>query len=119
MKLQENTNNDFIKHFFSSESEFHMHSRVPWFVRVHSSASKQGAATLNYSWTTDVTWTILMMSLLPFWALNVKVALLLMEGLLSMDGQKALRFVLVNTGLKRHAGEQLMTEFSFLGELSL
>ncbi len=32
------------------------------------------------------TWTILMMSLLPFWVLNVSVALL------SMQGQKALRF---------------------------
>ncbi len=36
--------------------------------------------------TTDVTWTILMMSLLPFWALIVSVALL------SMEGQKALGF---------------------------
>ncbi len=34
----------------------------------------------------DVTWTILTMSLLPFWALNVSVALL------SMEGQKALGF---------------------------
>ncbi len=34
----------------------------------------------------DVTWTILMMSLLPFWALNISVALL------SMQGQKALGF---------------------------
>ncbi len=33
-----------------------------------------------------VTWTILMMSLLPFWALNISVALL------SMQGQKALRY---------------------------
>ncbi len=30
-------------------------------------------ATLNYGWTTDVTWTILMMSLLHFWVLNVIV----------------------------------------------
>ncbi len=79
---------------------------------VHSSACKQGAvhpgSTLTpasaaphacvvvlswmrvkdwqiYGWTTDVTWTILTMSLLPFWALNVAVALL------SMQGQKALR----------------------------
>ncbi len=34
----------------------------------------------------DVTWTILTMSLLPFWALNVSVAFL------SMEGQKALGF---------------------------
>ncbi len=40
----------------------------------------------NYGWATDVTWTILMMSLLPLWALNVSVALL------SMQGHKALRF---------------------------
>ncbi len=31
-------------------------------------------------WTTDVTWTILMLSLLPFWALNVVVVLLSMGG---------------------------------------
>ncbi len=37
-------------------------------------------------WTTDVTWTILTMSLLPFWALNVSVALP------SMQSQKALGF---------------------------
>ncbi len=36
--------------------------------------------------TSDVTWTILTMSLLPFWVLNVVVALL------SMQGQKALGF---------------------------
>ncbi len=40
----------------------------------------------NYAWTTDVAWTILMMSLLPFWALNVSVTLL------SIQGQKALGF---------------------------
>ncbi len=33
-------------------------------------------ALQNYGWTTDVTWTILTMSLLPFWALDVSVALL-------------------------------------------
>ncbi len=43
-------------------------------------------ATLNYGWTTDVTWTILMMSLLHFWVLNVMVVLL------SMQDQKALGF---------------------------
>ncbi len=40
----------------------------------------------RYGWTTDVTWTILTMSLLPFWALNMSVQLL------SIQGQKALRF---------------------------
>ncbi len=43
-------------------------------------------ASLQWGWTTDVTWTILTMSLLPFWALNISV------GLLSMQGQKALEF---------------------------
>ncbi len=43
-------------------------------------------ATLNYGWTTDVTWTILMMSLLHIWVLNVMVVLL------SMQDQKALGF---------------------------
>ncbi len=38
------------------------------------------------AWTTDVTWTILAMSLLPVWALNVSVVLL------SMQGQKAPQF---------------------------
>ncbi len=36
--------------------------------------------------TTDFTWTVLTMSLLPFWGLNVVVPLL------SMQGQKVLRF---------------------------
>ncbi len=36
-----------------------------------------------------------------------------------MEGQKALRFHHEDfTGLEWHEGEQLMTEFSFLGELS-
>ncbi len=63
-----------------------------------------------YSWTTDVTWTILTMFLLHFWALNVVVVLL------SMKGQKALGchqkylnlFPKMNEGLKgwdRHEGE--------------
>ncbi len=62
--------------------------------------------------TTEVTWTILMMSLLPFWALNMVVALL------PMESQRALRFhqnILIYvpmmiegfTGLKRHEGEFL------------
>ncbi len=58
----------------------------------------------------------LTMFLLPFWALNVS------DVLLSMQGQKALRFHQKYqnlcseglTGLEQHEGE-----FSFLGELSL
>ncbi len=36
-------------------------------------------ASWHYGWTTDVTWNILTLSLLPFWALNVSVGLLFME----------------------------------------
>ncbi len=43
-------------------------------------------ASYNYGWTTDVTWTILTMSLQTFWALNVSIVLL------SMERQKALGF---------------------------
>ncbi len=43
-------------------------------------------ASYNYGWITDVTWTILSMSLLPFWALNISVVLR------SMQVQKALGF---------------------------
>ncbi len=43
-------------------------------------------ASENYSWSTDVTWTIFMMFLLPFWVLKVSVVLP------SMQGQKALGF---------------------------
>ncbi len=57
------------------------------------------------------------MSLLPFWALNVVVALL------SMQGQKTLGFHQKYANLcceyERHEGEQLMTELKFLGDLSL
>ncbi len=56
--------------------------------------------------------TILTMSLLPFWALNVSVVLL------SMQGQKALwfhqKYLNLNKGLlglERHEGQYLMTEF--------
>ncbi len=43
-------------------------------------------ASKKYGWTTDVIWTILMMSIVLFWALIMVVPLL------SMEGQKALRF---------------------------
>ncbi len=41
----------------------------------------------NWGWTTDVAWTILTMSLLPFGGLNVSVVLL------SLQGQKAIVFL--------------------------
>ncbi len=64
------------------------------------------------------------MSLLHCWVLNV------VDSLLSMEGQKALGFhqkyldlcfedEQKSYGLKLHEGEKLMTELSFLGELSL
>ncbi len=48
--------------------------------------TKSILVALKLGRTTDVTWTILQMSLLPFWALNVVVPLL------SMKGKKALGF---------------------------
>ncbi len=98
---KENKNNDFIQQFLLFRDRLQCaFTRVPRCIGVHSSACKQGTAhafcflctqiifvaSKNYSWTTDVKWTILTMSLLPFWALNVSVALL------SMEGQKALGF---------------------------
>ncbi len=47
---------------------------------------KYSCSFVNYGWTTDVTWTILIMSLLRFCALTVVGPLLLMKG------QKALGF---------------------------
>ncbi len=44
---------------------------------------KYSHSFIKYGWITDVTWTILTMSLPPFWALNVSVAVL------STQGQKA------------------------------
>ncbi len=38
-------------------------------------------ASKNYSWTIDVTWTILSMFLVPFWTLNMIGPFLSMEGL--------------------------------------
>ncbi len=84
--------------------------KVIIFVFMHT---KSIPVASHYSWTTDVTWT-----LLPFWALSVTVLLL------SMQGQKALRFhqKYLNlcfederrSGLDRHEGGLLKTEFSFL-----
>ncbi len=41
------------------------------------------------------------------------------DSCIAVYGGFAVFDLIKNTGLKRHAGEQLMTEFSFLGELSL
>ncbi len=68
--------------------------------------------------------------LLFFFSLLWFCALIVIVSLLSMEGQRALRFnqkILICVpkmneglmGLERHEGEQLMTEFSFLGELTL
>ncbi len=91
---KENKNNDFIQQFLLFRDRLQCaFTRVPRCIGVHSSACKQGTAhafcflctqiifvaSKNYSWTTDVKWTILTMSLLPFWALNVSVALLSMR----------------------------------------
>ncbi len=43
-------------------------------------------ASQNWSWATYITWTVLPTSLLRFWALIVIISLL------SMEGQRALRF---------------------------
>ncbi len=61
-----------------------------------------------------------MMSLLPFWALNVVVAWV-------RELSDFIKNILICvpkmneglTGLERHDGELLMTELRFLGELSL
>ncbi len=83
-----------------------MHRHASWYHREHPSKTdteenkllnkviilvffthkKYSRSFIYHGWTTDVTWTVLTMSLLPFWALNVSVVLL------SMQGQKALRF---------------------------
>ncbi len=129
---KENKNKDFIQQFPLSCVSWHLFTRVPRRMCVHSSACKQGAAhaaswysrertsktgmeekklfykvvifvsfahkilwaSKNYGWTTDVTWTILTMSFLPSWALNV--ALLFMQGQIALRfNKKDLRFVFV------------------------
>ncbi len=66
-----------FNNLFSSMSVFNVHSR-----KYHACVYLH-VLHLVYK---HATWTILMMSLLSFWALNVSVALL------SIQGQKALRF---------------------------
>ncbi len=74
-------------------------------------------ALKNLSWTTCLTWTLLTMSLPPFWALNVSVALL------SMQGQKALgfhqKYELSSYGFGTTQGWVINDRISFLGELTL
>ncbi len=97
---KENKNNVFIKfllfyvsrHEFSitthacgaadTEPAFWRRTRMCWAWFASNSLQEE----CTQGWTPDVTWTVLMMSSLPYWVLNVVVALL------SMEGQKALRF---------------------------
>ncbi len=65
-------------------------------------------ASYNYGWPTDVTWTILTMFFLHFWALNVSVALLSME--LSESFHKNILICVPKmneglTGLEQHKDE--------------
>ncbi len=65
-----------------------IHNKALYKCIIHSFIHSRSilVASKNYGWTTDVSWTILTMSLLPFWALNV------IDPLLSMQGHEALRF---------------------------
>ncbi len=77
---KENKNNDFIQQLFSFASVF------------------------------DVTWTILMMALLPFWVLNMVVALLFMKGQRALISSKNILICVPKMneglmGLERHEGE--------------
>ncbi len=92
---KENKNSDFIQLFFlffSSVSVCTVWSVFTTVPCVYVMLLMQEPWTCIEDWhrlnsgTPDVTWTILTMSLLPFWALNVSVVLL------SMQCQKALRF---------------------------
>ncbi len=67
-------------------------------------------ALLNYNWTTDVTWTILPMSLLSFCALIVVISLLSMEGHSALSSIKTILICVPKmneclTGLEGHEGE--------------
>ncbi len=66
--------------FLSSVSVFDVHS---W--QYHNAVL---VAYVYYGWTTDVAWTILTMSLLPFWALSVVVVLLCMQGQKALELHK-------------------------------
>ncbi len=112
-----------FNNFFSSMSVFNRCPReYHGNVFLHSKTILVGSQ--NYCWTTDATWIILTMSLLPFWALNVLVALL------SFEGQKVLGFYQKYLNLwsedewKTHGvgtpwGRIINDSILFLGELSL
>ncbi len=73
----------------SRRSDVEPRCAVPCFQAEECTRMRRGTlvnACWNYGWTTDVMYNILMMFLLPFWALNMVVAML------SMQGQKALGF---------------------------
>ncbi len=77
--VKENKNNNFIQQFVSSTSpwrHFGEYHDVCFLLRTKSIL----VASKNYGWTPDVTWIILMMSLLYFWALIMVVPLLSMGG---------------------------------------
>ncbi len=77
--------------------------RVPWFLfSLHTKSIL--LASENYSWTTDVTWTILMMSLPP-WTCQLRCCLC---------SRKILDFI-KNIFI---CGPKTNKELSFLGELS-
>ncbi len=81
-------------------------------------------SSLNYGWTSDVTWTILTVSLLPFWALNVSVVLLSIQGQKSLGfHQKYLNLCSEDEwrsyGFGRTRGWVINDRFFILGELSL
>ncbi len=59
----------------SNTEENNLLNKVIIFVYLHT----KSILVALYSRTTDVTWTILTMSLLRFWVLNVSVALLSMQ----------------------------------------
>ncbi len=59
-----------------------MHTHVLWYSRecAQTLIRKRRNCWIKLDWTTDVTWTILTMSLIPFWCLNVVVPSLYMQG---------------------------------------
>ncbi len=93
-----------------------MHTHVPWYSRERMvKTDKKEKKLLNkvvififfvhkdhsrcfVKLRLNVTWTILMMSLLPFWSLNMSIALL------SMQDQRAVRFNQKYDNLKMNKG---------------
>ncbi len=109
---KESKNNDFIQRFILFRVSLRHHSREMY-----------SLSFITLWLSHDVTWTNLIMSLLHFYAINILVMLL------SMQGQKALKFhqKYLNlcskfqglTGLEWHEGEELMTDFRLLDGLTL